>query len=422
MSARLSLLLLIAAIGSLVAALPARAAEQPLFETTTVFPVTPKNKPNYRIPSLIQARNGDLIAFAEKRNDGIGDVGNHDLVLKRSRDLGKTWGPEQVIYDDGSNTSTDGTVCVDREKNRIFLFFLKDKKQFAYMRSDDGAETWQGPTIIHTAVIKPEWDRLGLKPGETLDSHIDPESGKTSKTRSWKENWVQRYGIGPGNSGIQLTKGPHAGRLLVPVRHREEAKSGKFQTFANIIYSDDHGATWTLGPNIAEFGSETQLVELANGDVLASMRNENPRDLPEKRQLLAVSKDSGMTWNAARKQPELITPKVHASIRRLTMAGTGDKNRLLFSNPAYPRWENKHPYGRYNMTVRLSYDEGDTWTAGKLLYAPPASYSDLVALSDGTIGIIYERGPEGSDHYWDELQFARFNLEWLTDGKDSLPP
>lgn len=75
--------------------LPALTAES-LFETTVIFPVTPKNKPNYRIPSIIQAPNGDLLIIAEKRNDGPGDVGNHDIVLKRSRDQGGTWGAEQV--------------------------------------------------------------------------------------------------------------------------------------------------------------------------------------------------------------------------------------------------------------------------------------------------------------------------------------
>jgi sialidase-1 len=43
----------------------------------------------------------------------------------------------------------------------------------------------------------------------------------------------------------------------------------------------------------------------------------------------------------------------------------------------------------------------------------PASYSDLAALDDGTIGIVYERGPAGSTHYWDEIAFARFDRAWI---------
>jgi hypothetical protein len=44
----------------------------------------------------VQAPNGDLLALAEKRNDGPGDVGDHDIVMVRSTDRGRTWSAEQV--------------------------------------------------------------------------------------------------------------------------------------------------------------------------------------------------------------------------------------------------------------------------------------------------------------------------------------
>lgn len=412
---------ILALCASSLLAVPVSVQAEPFFETTNIFPAAPGNKPNYRIPSLIQVPNGDLLCFVEKRNSGIGDVGNHDLVLKRSTDKGKTWGSEQLIYDDGTNTSTDGTIVVDAEKGKIFLFFLKDKKKFAYLSSADWGATWQGPVVIHDQVIKPEWDRLGLKEGEEVDTSIDEESGKTSKTKQWKANWVQRYGVGPGAGGVQLTKGPHKGRLLVPARHKEQVGKRYIPT-AHIIYSDDHGETWKLGSNIATYGSETELVELANGDVLASMRDENGEYLPSNLlQLFSTSSDGGTTWSPARRVPELITPRVHASIRRLTTTEDSDKNRLLFSNTAHPTRTKEHPYGRYNTAVRISYDEGETWSPGKTVYKETSSYGDLVVMDDGTIGLAYERGPEGSVKYWDEIQFARFNLEWLTDGKDKLP-
>ncbi|MBI5397372.1 MAG: exo-alpha-sialidase, partial [Verrucomicrobia bacterium] len=94
--------------------LMANAAE-PFLETTCVFPVAPKNKPNYRIPAILQAPNGDLLIFAEKRNDGPGDVGNTDIVLKRSRDKGHTWSAEQVVLDDGDRVCADITVGLDRD-------------------------------------------------------------------------------------------------------------------------------------------------------------------------------------------------------------------------------------------------------------------------------------------------------------------
>ncbi len=138
---RAVILLWLWALGSGQSALAAGFEEAPFFETTTVFPTAPGNKPNHRIPALIQMPGGDLLAFAEKRNDGIGDVGNHDLVLKRSADLGQTWSDEQLIFDDGPNTCTDTTLCFDRQRNRLFLFFLRDKKEFGYLRSDDEGRT-----------------------------------------------------------------------------------------------------------------------------------------------------------------------------------------------------------------------------------------------------------------------------------------
>src|SRR6186713_2153757 len=85
------------------------SATDSLFETTCVFPITPDNKPNYRIPAIQQAPDGSIIIFAEKRNDGPGDIGNHDIVMKRSTDKGRTWGPEQIIFDDELRVCTDIT-------------------------------------------------------------------------------------------------------------------------------------------------------------------------------------------------------------------------------------------------------------------------------------------------------------------------
>ena len=47
---------------------------------------------------------------------------------------------------------------------------------------------------------------------------------------------------------------------------------------------------------------------------------------------------------------------------------------------------------------------------------------DIAILDDMSISVVYECGPKRSTHYWDEIQFARFNLEWLTDSRDSLCP
>jgi len=64
------------------------------------------------------------------------------------------------------------------------------------------------------------------------------------------------------------------------------------------------------------------------------------------------------------------------------------------------------------MTVRLSYDEGKTWTAGKTIYPGGAAYSSMTILANGDIGLFFEK-----DNYQENV-FVRFDLAWLTDGKD----
>ncbi len=381
-------------------------AAPPLFESAAVFSVTPQNRPNYRIPALLQAPNGDLLVFVEKRHNGIGDIGNHDIAFKRSRDRGRTWSAEQILFDDGDRPCADMTVGVDTVTGKIWLFFLRDKKEFTYFTSRDSGATWQGPVSIHDQVTKSDW--AAKRPATT------------EKKTKWGSDTDQRYGIGPGNAVIQLQSGPKKGRLLVPARHNEETGSGR-RSFSHTFYSDDHGATWKRGGTVGVGTGECQLVELADGTVLLMARPDTPEDGPDNmRHLTARSSDGGETWGPVRRAEELITPGCMGSVARLTLASTHDKNRLLFSNPASPVRQKEYPYGRYNLTVRLSYDEGETWTAGKTMWPHPSSYSDLVTLDDGTIGFVYERGPKDSTHYWDELHFARFNLEWLTSGQDTV--
>ena len=77
----------------------------------------------------------------------------------------------------------------------------------------------------------------------------------------------------------------------------------------------------------------------------------------------------------------------------------------------------------HSLTVRLSYDECRTWPVSKVIYEGPSSYSDICIAPDGTICCLYEKGQEkGVSRYSGDISFARFDLEWLTDGADTLNP
>jgi sialidase-1 len=104
--------------------------------------------------------------------------------------------------------------------------------------------------------------------------------------------------------------------------------------------------------------------------------------------------------------PELIEPICQASIRRHSWPGEDRRSVLLFANPASAK--------RERLTLRASFDEGQTWPVSRLLDSRLSAYSCLATLPDGTIGILYEAGAKSA---YENLVFARVPLEWLTAAK-----
>ncbi|MGI6544812.1 MAG: sialidase family protein [Limnochordia bacterium] len=356
------------------------------FTESVVFRADPSFLPTYRNPAIVQVPNGDLLAFAEKRHTGKPDVGDIDIVMKRSVDGGMSWLDEEVLYDQGYYSHSDPTPLIDAITGRTWLFFLRDKREYYVMYSDDSGYTWSRPESIHREVTGSTW------------------------------NLSYGWGVGPGSGAVQLRKGPHAGRLVVPARHRDPAYAPDITNrpppVTHVFFSDDHGESWQVGGNAIVYGSENQLVELENGDLLMSARDQG-RDMvpamPQEnlRQMMAVSKDGGVTWLPAYRHPALITPEVHAGIARFAMCPEPECSCLIFVNPKSAR-------ERENLTARISYDEGVTWTEGRTIYAGPASYSDIVAFDDHSVGVLYERGQV----YWaEEIAFARFTASWLTQSR-----
>lgn len=70
------------------------------------------------------------------------------------------------------------------------------------------------------------------------------------------------------------------------------------------------------------------------------------------------------------------------------------------------------------MTVRLSTDDGKTWSVARRLHERHAAYLSLARLPDGTILCLYEGGDQRRSEW---LRLARFNLEWLIDVKTDKP-
>jgi sialidase-1 len=333
----------------------------------------------YRIPALVTTPKGTLLAFVEGRKDSGSDHGHNEILMRRSLDGGRTWTPMQLVKRDGTNALNNPTAVVDRDTGTIWLLFVrtstkkyKNDEEVAratgrisdmwVMHSNDEGATWAGPANITKSVNQRGWNRIIPGPGV----------------------------------GIQM----RSGRLMIPCNH----VVGK-ETADHVIYSDDHGKSWRLGGSTEAETDEDQIVELADGSLMLNIRNYREKG----HRGISLSKDGGMTWSKVTSDPTLIEPVCQASLIRYTLSPAFTKNRLLFSNPGA---RDK----RIKMTVRLSYDEGNTWPVAKLLNLGPSGYSCLTVLRDMQIGCLYERGEHGST---EKVTFARFSLAWLTDGADS---
>jgi sialidase-1 len=349
--------------------LPLAAAD---LQEADVFTAGADGYHTYRIPALVATKRGVLLAICEGRKTGRGDHGDLDLVQKRSADGGKRWGPLELIHEEGGEAKvTIGNPCpvVDQDTGIIWMPFTRDNDRVFVLSSSDEGVTWSQPREI------------------TVDV----------KTSDW--TW---YATGPGN-GIQITRGPHKGRLVIPCDHRvggDPADKAGWERAgrSHVIYSDDHGQTWKRG-GASDFAmNECAVVELGDGTLMLNSRSYRGKACRG----VSLSKDGGATWEPTRDDPALVESVCQASLIRYAWPGDArnPQGLLVFSNPAVPR-------GRNHMTVRLSEDDGKTWPHSRLVCEGSSAYSSLAVLPGGEIGLLYER-----DDY-KRIVLARLTQEWV---------
>ncbi len=382
----------------------------PVFEKFDLFAANSNGYTSYRIPGLIVTQRGTLLAYSEARRTGRGDWDAIDIVLKRSTDGGKTWTEQRRVAEivgasrnpaaaRESSVNKDGltynnpVAIADRRAGVVHFLFCLEYARCFYLRSTDDGATFAPPIEITNSFEQ------------------------FRKDYDWKV-----IATGPTH-GIQL----RSGRLVVPVwLSTSTGKSAHHPSDNAVIYSDDHGKTWKAGgfvgrnaPDLID-PSEAVLVELADGRVMFNSRSESKAQ----RRVISYSKNGVTGWTKPVFHEQLVEPICAASIVRLSAAP--QRNRLLFANPhnltradgdAMPGKSRE----RKNLSVKLSYDEGITWLINKPIEPDWSGYSDLAVGADGTIYCLYETvTPDKNLFRNTTLSLARFNLEWLTGGKDSL--
>ena len=84
------------------------------------------------------------------------------------------------------------------------------------------------------------------------------------------------------------------------------------------------------------------------------------------------------------------------------------KGLIVFSGPDENGPTGK---GRSDLRLRYSTDEAKNWKDGPLLHVGPAAYSDLVLVSEGTIGVLFESGDKGQRSSYQRIEFKTLPLK-----------
>ncbi len=364
----------------LALALAACLGAQPS-EPITVFKAKETSAhPSIRIPALLATAKGTLIAVAEGR-DAAADQASNDLIVRVSTNGGKDWSKSKVALELGKDCINNPCLVQEAKSGKVFLFyqvFPAGMKEFggltpgptgptkiAYITSSDEGRSWSRPIDV-TAALKP---------------------AIATTTAS-----------GPG-VGIQLTKGAKAGRLIIPFN--SQGPKGSFVNW--VAYSDDAGKTWKRGADVPQPGmqlNEVQVSETSDGGVYLNSRQWRGSGGRK----ASWSNDGGETWSPAIEDKSLPEPVCQGSVLSFK---DGARFVTLFLNPeGEPAGK-----GRKRGVLRMSLDDGRTWTKSRVIVPGAFAYSSIARLKDGRIGVLYE--PAGHS----EIKYLTVDLAWLEKGE-----
>lgn len=324
----------------------------------------------FRIPGLTTTNKGTLLGVYDVRYNNSADLQEHvDIGLSRSTDGGKTWEKMQLPLSFGEtgglpsaqNGVGDPAILVDSKTNTVWVIAawthgmgnqrawwsshpgmtMNSTAQLVLAKSTDDGKTWSQPINITEQVKLPEWYFLLQGPGK----------------------------------GITMSDGT----LVFPIQYIDKERVPN----AGIMYSKDHGKTWTIHNHARTNTTEAQVAEISPGVLMLNMRDNRGGS-----RAVSITTDLGKTWTEhSSNRSALIEPICMASLISVKAKDNVlGKDILLFSNPNTTK-------DRKDITIKLSFDGGVTWKEENQLLLDEGfgwGYTCLTMIDKETIGILYE--------------------------------
>lgn len=321
----------------------------------------------WRIPAMVvlhhqkgenASKNGRVVTMADNRFNHNGDLPNHiDVYERHSDDNGATWSTHKMVVGTDADHALVGgghgfgdVSLVECASGKIVAIMVGGPGYFqstpsnpivpTIITSTDGGDTWSAPRTLTDELYK----------------------------TTYKEGAVQGSFAGSGR-GLMLQRQKDEqlnGRIMFAMSHR--FANNNVQEY--IIYSDDEGDTWKFSTQSAySGGDESKLVELADGTVMISVRQNGQRGYNK-------STDGGVTWGTQAKWADIDGNACNGDILYV------NKHVMLHSYPNNGK--------RKNVTIKASFDGGKSWSNPYVVCAPSSCYSTMDVTKDGDIAIFYE--------------------------------
>lgn len=321
----------------------------------------------WRIPAMVvlhhqqgenASKNGRVVTMADNRFNHNGDLPNHiDVYERHSDDNGATWSTHKMVV----GTEADhALVGGDHGFGDVSLVECASGKIVAIMVGGPGyfGSTPSNP-IVPTIITSTDGGDTWSTPRTLTDELYNT---------TYNEGAVQGSFAGSGR-GLMLQRQKDKqlnGRIMFAMSHR--FANNNVQEY--IIYSDDEGNTWKFSTQSAySGGDESKLVELADGTVMISVRQNGQRGYNK-------STDGGVTWGTQAKWADINGNACNGDILYV------NKHVMLHSYPNDGK--------RKNVTIKASFDGGKSWSKPYVVCAPSSCYSTMDVTKDGDIAIFYE--------------------------------
>lgn len=274
-------------LGMLVAPMSAHAVA-PNLRDVVVFKGGEGGSSHYRIPSIVVAQDGSLVAFAEGRasNKDPGSGYPTSIKSRRSTDNGVTWSDYTVIHEVANEAYSDPRPFVDQSTGRMFVFYTKWDNDCAqngscvpfddplhklfYRTSDDNGQTWSAAVDVLDQVKDVNWMANGTdsRDGRATWSATPSQSQIDQASRDgWSLSWNSR--VADGACNVQYY-GNGSKRFLADLQVNAD-KSVKA-----VLYSDGGNLEFPMDFDVSAYhdyeivGSDSTASFYVDGTLVAS--------------------------------------------------------------------------------------------------------------------------------------------------------